>query len=122
MEVDFFLHHLRADFLEHVPCMSKVKGEYQKCTDNYNSHMARLTKQKEQELRALVEASTTTTMPPVTTDKSSKRFTVSSIRKVKRQHDVKENTIAARDSTSHHQNSSSTSSDNGNEQIKTVCW
>jgi hypothetical protein len=103
--------------------MKKVKSEYEKCTVNYNSIMTRINQQQaeinrqraEQELRAIAAS---TVQPATSTDKSSKHFTVSSI-KTKRQREAKE---TATSTSQHHQNSSSTSSDNGSEQIKTVCW
>jgi hypothetical protein len=105
------------DFLRYAPCMRKVRKEYEICADSYKNIMRKIHEQKS------VETLTTTiptTIAPVTV--TTRRNQIS-LMKRQQSHSSQSSYVSLETTTANPvKNSSNASVDQGEEQIKTVCW
>ena len=102
------------DFLRYAPCMRKVKIEYEKCADSYKNIMKKIHEQKS------VEG---LTPPPTTTSTTSAPPRLVQISLMKRQQSSQSIYVSLETTTiSSVKNLSSDAIDQGEVQIKTVCW
>lgn len=101
------------DFLRFSPCMRKVRKEYEICTESYKSIMRKIHERKN------VDAFTSTTTAAPTT------ASLVGISLMKRQQSLlSQSSYVSLETTtaSAVKNMSSAAVDQGEEQIKTVCW
>jgi hypothetical protein len=97
------------DFLRYAPCMRKVKNEYEKCAESYKNTMKKIHEMK------FAETTTSTTS---TTTATPTRFVQISLMKRQQMGQLHVNSSTV----SPAKNSSSETMDQGEVQIKTVCW
>lgn len=93
--------------------MRKVKNEYEKCADSYKNIMKKIHEQKS------VEGSTP---PPTTTSTTSAPPRLVQISLMKRQQSSQSIYVSHETTTISSKNLSSDAIDQGEVQIKTVCW
>lgn len=94
--------------------MRKVKNQYEKCADSYKNIMKKITEQKTAEVF---------TTPPTTTSPSPTPPRLVQISLMKRQQSSQSIYVSLETTTINSiKNSSSEALDQGEVQIKTVCW
>lgn len=102
-----------ADFLRYAPCMRKVKTEYEKCSESYKNIMKKISEEKTAEVFTSAATTTTTSTPP-------RRVQISLM---KRQQTSQSIYVSLETTTiSAVKNLTSDAIDQGEVQIKKVCW
>lgn len=104
---------ISTDFLRYAPCMRKVKDEYELCATAYKNNMMRMSEQKTTETVATT-TSTTSTTPP--------RIVQLSLMKRQQQSNHSIYVSLETSTASAAKNATSEAIDQGEVQIKTVCW
>jgi hypothetical protein len=95
--------------------MTKVRKEYENCAESYKSTMRKIHERKS------VEAFTTTTLPPTTT--IPPRLVQISLMKRQQSFSSQSSFVSMETTTVNPmKNASNAAVDQGEEQIKTVCW
>lgn len=107
--VEFFV---TTDFLRYAPCMRKVKNEYEHCTESYKNTMKKIQEKKSAEYFTTTTTTSTTTFSP----------RLVQINLMKRQQSSQSIYVSLEASTVSSKNISSDAIDQGDVQIKTVCW
>lgn len=103
------------DFLRFSPCMRKVRKEYEICAESYKSIMRKIHERKNVEAFTSTTATPTTTLPP--------RHVQISLMKRQQSFSSQSSYVSLETTTaSPVKNASSAVVDQGEEQIKTVCW
>ena len=93
--------------------MSKVKDEYQRCQESYKNIMLKINQEKTSEVSTTTTTTTTTAFPP----------SIVQINVMKRQQSSQSIYVSHETTTiSAVKNSSNEAIDQGEVQIKTVCW
>lgn len=108
-----FTISIMTDFLRYAPCMRKVKNEYEKCAESYKNNM-----------KNIHEKSTeATTSPPQTTTTTISPSSIRQISLMKRQQSSQSIYVSHETTTIiPMRNVTSNATDQGEVQIKTVCW
>lgn len=102
---------ITTDFLRYAPCMRKVKNEYEKCAESYKNIMKKIHEQKTAETFTSTTTTSTTTIPP----------RIVQISLMKRQQSS-QSIYVSHETTTTARNASNEAMDQGEVQIKTVCW
>lgn len=108
---------IMTDFLRYAPCMRKVKNEYEMCSDSYKNNMKKIHEEKS-------GGEAYTTPPPTTTSTTtSAPPRLVQISLMKRQQSSQSIYVSLETTTINSvKNSSTDAIDQGEVQIKTVCW